>query len=103
MTPVGFDAIDLSKLSRGWHTFWASSPSPTAVVELRFTSIGGHGTVPEIELWSEGEPTTRAVDLSAAALPDGYVASTPQARVSITPGFCTAFSVSLPTRPELMR
>jgi RHS repeat-associated protein len=101
---LGFEPMDLSRLSRGWHAFPASTPSPTNIVELHLKPTGGTGAIPEIELWGIATaPRQRITNLSAEELPKPWVATKANTRIEIEPGYCSSFSVTLTRRPELFR
>ena len=72
---LGFDPIDLSKLSPGWHVMTSRALTSSSQLELGFEAMGAGGAVPELELWGQddqGIPAAR-VDVTAHELPAGWV------------------------------
>src|SRR5439155_2202382 len=63
-TTLGFDDIDISSAGPGWHVFHPTTIVTTDAVQLTFESIGGERPVPELELWTIGQP------VSPSAVPD---------------------------------
>lgn len=103
---LGFDAIDLSALSPGWHVVSSRAPTPTTQVELGFEALGEGGGVPELELWAHSDPTALAarVDVTARELPAAFVRYAADApRAELSAGECTDFAVTLVRSPSLMR
>src|SRR5262249_29709882 len=46
---LGFESLDMSTLSPGWHIVASNAPVSTNQVELRFEPTGSGGGVPELE------------------------------------------------------
>lgn len=102
---LGFSSIDLSRLSKGWHTFTAATPEGTSTVELRFAPLGGGGAVPEVELWGETDGLggrAAAVDI-AGPLPEGWVTTAASPKLEIAPSRCETVAAEQVYRPELLR
>jgi hypothetical protein len=102
---LGFEPVDLSSLSAGWHAFASGAPAVAKRVELRFEGIGGGGEIPGLELWSDAAPQRAArADLGASDLPEGYLAyESPTKQAEAAPGTCVSFPVALPRPPSQPR
>jgi RHS repeat-associated protein len=95
---LGFEPIDLSTLTAGWHAFPSTAPVRTAQAELVFTpTTKSAGAVPELELWSsEGSDDGPAADLLATNLADRYVSFTSSATTArLAAGECADFPVTI--------
>lgn len=102
---LGFEPVDLSSLSVGWHAFASGAPAVAKRVELRFERIGAVGEIPELELWSDAA-TRRAAsaDLGASELPAGHLAyESPTKQAEVAPGTCVSFPVTLSRPPSQLR
>src|SRR5262249_24964665 len=103
---LGFEPVDLSSQSAGWHVFSSIWLRSTKAVELRFHPTGAPGQIPELELWeATDDPRIAKVDLATGELPAEFVSSAGTTEADeLSPGNCAVFGVTL-SRPafELRR
>jgi len=101
-TSLGFDDIDLSALSAGWHAFPSSSLIATSDASLTFEPLGSPSAVPEVELWAVADEATPArPDLTEREVPRGFTAiASSDTDETIEPGSCASFPVELARVPS---
>jgi RHS repeat-associated protein len=100
--PLGFEPIDLSQLGAGWHEFPSTLASPQRAVVLRFEALAAPTSVPEVELWSEGERITSSV--GAWPVGDGLAATaSSNTNVVLSRSLCAAFPIALSRPPSVFR
>lgn len=99
-----FEAVDLSKLTPGWHRFEPASIQATKSLELRFVPLGPPGPVPELEFWGPFEEAAAKADITASDLPAGFVRLlSASASSEIAPGECASFAVTIEESPAQLR
>jgi hypothetical protein len=102
---VGLPTIDLSKLTKGWHTLSTDTVVSTNEVVFQFTATGdAPAPVPELELWALADASPAKVDLSTTDLVPGFVAFPAESKSDvIAAGNCASFEVSVDRAPALFR
>src|SRR5215216_7520262 len=89
---LGFDRVDMTTLTPGWHVITPLVATPARRVEIGFEAVGAGGGVPEIELWAQDDHAAVAssVDRTASELPAGLASFTADAASGeLAPGRCT--------------
>jgi hypothetical protein len=103
---LGFESLDMSTLSPGWHIVASSAPVSTSEGELRFSPTGAGGGVRELELWAQDDrpPSANRVDLTARELSAGFESAAAESTTDrLSAGDCTGFAVAIPRPPTLFR